>query len=272
MKLSVAMIVKNEESCLRRCLESVKDLGQLVVIDTGSIDSTKEIARSYTKNVYDFTWTDSFSEARNYALSKCTGDWVLSIDADEELISLPIHFKGKAMNVTLTNNGHVHKVPRLFKKGAQWVGDVHEVINALASGDSGAVIRFGYSDAHKNDPDRNLRILLKSERTPRTLFYLGREYFERKKYDDAIAVLKEYLAVATWLPEKAEAYLTLARCYWYTTRGDEAREACLRAIEQNPMFKEALLLMSEMHYEPRKTAWKTLAKEATNEDVLFVRV
>jgi glycosyltransferase involved in cell wall biosynthesis len=275
MKLSVVLIVKNESSCLERCLESVKDLGELVIVDTGSTDNTKEIAKKYTDKVHDFEWNDRFDDARNFALSKATGDWLLSIDADEELISLPVHFEGKAMDVTLVSGTHVHKTPRLFKKGAKWVGAVHEVINVPSSGDSGAVIRYGYSEAHKSDPERNLRILLKAlkegDTSPRTLFYIGRESFERKQYEVAVTYLEMYLLKATWIPEKAEAYLTLARCYWQLGEGDKAREACLRAIEVNPMFKEALLFMSEMHYEPWKKGWLTLSEKADNSNVLFVR-
>ena len=86
MTLSVCMIVKNEEHCLTRALESVKDLAdQIIIIDTGSTDHTKDIAARYTDNIYDFAWCDDFSKARNFSLSKATGSWILVLDADEVL-------------------------------------------------------------------------------------------------------------------------------------------------------------------------------------------
>lgn len=88
MKLSVCMIVKNEEACLARCLNSLREIAdEFIIVDTGSEDSTKEIAQRYTDKVYDFAWTGSFSDARNYSFSLATGDYIYCADADEELDS-----------------------------------------------------------------------------------------------------------------------------------------------------------------------------------------
>ena len=76
------MIVKNEEKFLQRCLDSV-DVDEIIVVDTGSTDKTKEIARNYTGKVYDFKWVDDFSKARNFSISKATKEWILVLDADE---------------------------------------------------------------------------------------------------------------------------------------------------------------------------------------------
>jgi glycosyltransferase involved in cell wall biosynthesis len=85
-RLSVCLIVKNEEKFLGQCLKSVRDLAsQIVVVDTGSTDRTVEIAKEYGAEVYSFAWCDDFSAARNAALEHATGDWVLVLDADEEL-------------------------------------------------------------------------------------------------------------------------------------------------------------------------------------------
>lgn len=82
--LSGALIVKNEEKVLRRCLDSFKPLlDELIIVDTGSTDNTKSIAREYTDKVYDYEWNNDFSKARNYAFSKCTKDCIFTIDADE---------------------------------------------------------------------------------------------------------------------------------------------------------------------------------------------
>jgi glycosyltransferase involved in cell wall biosynthesis len=82
--LSLCMIVKNEEKVLKRCLDSVQGIvDEIVIVDTGSDDRTKAIAAQYTDKIYDFAWTDSFSDARNFAQSKATGEWILVLDADE---------------------------------------------------------------------------------------------------------------------------------------------------------------------------------------------
>ena len=140
-RLTVCLIVKNEERFLARCLESVRDLAhQLVVVDTGSTDRTVEIAKSQGAEVHAFEWCDDFSAARNAALSHATGDWVLVLDADEELppesretlrrelqnasvmaYRLPIVDAGKEAN-------GCNYVPRLFRNapGAYFTGRVHE--------------------------------------------------------------------------------------------------------------------------------------------------
>ncbi len=84
--ISLCMIVKNEERVLARCLDSVADLmDEIIVVDTGSTDRTKEIASRYTDLIYDFVWTDDFSAARNFAFSKAHMDYIYSADADEVL-------------------------------------------------------------------------------------------------------------------------------------------------------------------------------------------
>ncbi|WP_246942738.1 TPR domain-containing glycosyltransferase [Bacillus pinisoli] len=82
--VSLCMIVKDEESVLKRCLSSVVHLvDEIVIVDTGSKDQTKEVALEFTSNLFEFKWVDDFSAARNYAASKATGEWILVLDADE---------------------------------------------------------------------------------------------------------------------------------------------------------------------------------------------
>jgi glycosyltransferase involved in cell wall biosynthesis len=84
--ISLCMIVKDEEKVLKRCLESVSGIvDEIVIIDTGSSDSTKEIAQHFTSIIYDYQWTNNFADARNFAASKATGEWILILDADEFL-------------------------------------------------------------------------------------------------------------------------------------------------------------------------------------------
>ena len=78
------MITRDEEQFLERCLDSVQPIvDEIIVVDTGSVDRTREVADSFRARIYDFAWVDDFSAARNYSLSKASGDWILSLDADE---------------------------------------------------------------------------------------------------------------------------------------------------------------------------------------------
>ncbi|MCK5492608.1 MAG: tetratricopeptide repeat protein, partial [Candidatus Omnitrophica bacterium] len=84
--VSLCMIVKNEEKHLARCLNSVKSIvDEMIVVDTGSTDMTKDIAKVFGAKVYDFKWNDDFSEARNFSISKASGKWNLIMDADETI-------------------------------------------------------------------------------------------------------------------------------------------------------------------------------------------
>lgn len=84
--ISLCMIVKNEEAILPRCLTSVQNVvDEMIIVDTGSTDKTKEVAVAAGAKLYEFQWIDDFSAARNYSLSQASGRWILVIDADEEL-------------------------------------------------------------------------------------------------------------------------------------------------------------------------------------------
>src|SRR6059058_425137 len=84
MSISVALITKNEEQNIRRTLESVKWADEIVVVDSGSTDRTCDIAREYGAKIFHEEWK-GFSAQKNSSIEKCTGDWVLSLDADEEI-------------------------------------------------------------------------------------------------------------------------------------------------------------------------------------------
>jgi glycosyltransferase involved in cell wall biosynthesis len=114
--LSVCMIVKNEERYLAYCLNSLSPVAdEMIVVDTGSSDRTKEIAEAFGAHVYDFEWVNDFAAARNYSLSKAQGDWILVMDADE-VISFQDHAKlrklvtGKdKIAYNLITRNYVHK-------------------------------------------------------------------------------------------------------------------------------------------------------------------
>jgi glycosyltransferase involved in cell wall biosynthesis len=278
MKLSIAIICKNEQACLEKCLESIKDADEIVICDTGSTDKTIEIAKKYTDKIYTFPWINDFSAARNFAKEKCTGDWILSIDADHQLLTSIDKVKEEiekaksdVLSIKSNSSSGWHYRAVLFRNDPEikWVGKVHENLNKPGDEIVDVERHCDYSDNHKLDPERNLNILKTMERTPRTLFYLGKEYRDLKKYNEAIKEFNDYINVSTWLDEKAEAYYYKADCLWKLSRGPEAREAVFEAIKLNPDMKKALLLCSQMHYEPWKSKWANLAKAATNKDVIF---
>lgn len=283
--ISAVLIVKDEEVLLGKCLDTLKGIDELVIVDTGSKDKTKEIASRYTDKIYDFPWIDSFCKARNFANSKATGDFILTIDADEELLT-PIETirdviyktKKEVLNVTVTDGlGNEHKSPRLFKnsKDIFWRGDIHETLSKAGQEDTPIVIKYGYSPAHRNDPNRTLRILNKSlKANPKLIrerYYLAREYFYRKDWERAIKEVDIYLKQAKWLPEKNDAWLMRAKCLAGLEKWEEACDSAWQALKYNANFKEALIFIGNHMDSVNKQRWLSYSELADNRDVLFVR-
>lgn len=95
--VSLCMIVKNEEGSLARCLRSAKPVvHEMVVVDTGSTDRTREIAMAFGARAFDFVWAEDFSKARNFSLMQASGDWILILDADEAL-STKSHYEFQSL-------------------------------------------------------------------------------------------------------------------------------------------------------------------------------
>ncbi len=143
------MIVKNEEAVLERCLSSLSSLmDEIIIVDTGSDDATKEISYRYTDQVYDFRWTQDFSEARNFAFSKATMDYIYSADADEVLDELNQSRLRTLKEMLLTEvevvqmkyvtpsdlntvlNAKKEYRPKLFKRlrSFTWIDPIHETV------------------------------------------------------------------------------------------------------------------------------------------------
>lgn len=295
MRISVVLIVKNEAAVLARCLDSVKEADEIVICDTGSTDGTLEIARQYTDKIFtDYVWEDHFANARNHARLKATGDWILSIDADEYLtcpfsaVRDAARLAFMAVNVKMTAESGPTSTfwfPRLFRRSENvwWEGAVHNHLSVMGEDVGAVTITFGYSPAHGEDPLRSLRILEKAVATNpdcvRERFYLGREYFYRGMYDKALPMLGRYVQQSRFLAEKADAFLTMARAYWELRMPDDARDALLQCLCINPRFKEACLFMAVLagdgsnndRWQKNADQWKRMAQTADNEDVLFLR-
>jgi len=296
-KISVVMIVKNEEAVLDRCLRSVEGAYEIIIVDTGSSDKTVEIAKKYTDKVFeDYKWEDSFCKARNHALKKATGDWILSIDADEFLhswfeveqaVTLAIEKDHLAVNCKLfaEDSNQLHLFPRLFKRDDRvfWVGDIHNHVSVYGEDVGDVRITYGYSPAHLLDPNRALRILERvckeDPNAVREKFYLGREYYYRNWFDKAVLILGQYVQKSKYIPEKAEAFLMMSVCYWKLRMGEDSRDACLQAIKLNANFKEAIVHMAMIsgegtgneEWEANAKQWRVMAETANNRNVIFVR-
>lgn len=290
MKISACLIVKNESSCISRCVASVAEADEIVVLDTGSTDDTEAVVAAlnlpnvrFIKDAYQ--WCDDFAHARNAALDYCTGDWRLIIDADETLTAGSMGLlrktiataKGRTLYFKTRSESAagVHRSVRAFRRGVKYVGTAHEIPDANDGEECEAEIVYGYSPAHDLDPDRMLRILTKEHAqrpdNARTLYYLAREFYYRKMWPQAIEFFGECVKRSSHLAERADAYLYLARIYWQTQRGDEARTACMNAITINANFREALRFMATLSFEHNAVRWREFAEHATNERVLFVR-
>lgn len=169
--ISVCMIVKNEEPCLRECLEQVSRFAdEIVVVDTGSQDATKEIACEFTEKVYDYAWNNDFGAARNYAFSLGTSDYLMSIDADErftddnilKIINYKNEMTGDAILLCCERPEFQTKAlqVRIVRRtqGPYWSGKIHEFLLAR-----GKIAESGITFLHqkKGSPDyqRNVSII-----------------------------------------------------------------------------------------------------------------
>lgn len=247
--ISLCMIVKNEEMVLGRVLEQMQDIAdEIIIVDTGSTDRTKEIAGHFTELVFDYEWNQDFSAARNFACSKAAMDYWMWLDADDvvrpdqqELLA-----KLKAalnpdtdvvMMKYLTGFDKDGKVTfsyyreRLLKNnhGFLWQGKVHEAVtpsgNILYS-----PIEIEHHKEKEGDIDRNLKIyeamLANGEHLePRHQFYYGRELFYHKQFEKAVQVFRNFLAEPDgWVENQIDACLQLSYCYG---RLGKPREAVL---------------------------------------------
>ena len=215
--ISLCMIVRDEESVLRRCLSSAASIAdEIIVLDTGSVDQTRKIALEYTQKVYPYDWTDDFSAARNFSFSKAEMEYCFWLDADD-VLTPENQDKFSRLKETLSPDVDVVMMPyhtafdssgkptfsyyreRLVRNcpAYRWKGKVHEAIVPC-----GKVIYSDIAVEHHKikpaDPDRNMKIyqnqLSHGETlTPREQFYYGRELYYHGEYMEAIQVFTTFL-------------------------------------------------------------------------------
>ncbi|MED4877138.1 glycosyltransferase [Anoxybacillus geothermalis] len=214
--ISLCMIVKNEEDVLARCLDSVQHLvDEIVIVDTGSTDRTKEIARSYTARVIDFPWSDDFSAARNFSFSHAAMDYIFWLDADD---ILPAEEQTKFLTLKHTLSSDIDSVTmiyslaqdedgktissvrrnRLIKRANRfrWHGVVYEYLEVW-----GTILNSDITIIHQpthHASDRNLKIYERQlaqgiELSPRDLFYFANELFDHQQYEQAIQYYEQFL-------------------------------------------------------------------------------
>jgi tetratricopeptide (TPR) repeat protein len=282
VRLSLSMIVRDEERTIGRVLAQAGEFcDELVVVDTGSTDRTRDIAARAGARVLDFTWIDDFAAARQFSWDACTGDWVLWLDADDVLTAdaraAYAHVKQQVLNDRLDaiwapyryhfdpETGvctYAFNRERLVRRapGVHWEGVVHEVL--IVPGDR-TILREDLYVEHRPHPERapakagrNLAILERAvadgDRAPRTLFYFGNELRDNGRYAEAIEAYRDYLAAPGPWWEAYAAEISLARCAFGAGRDDEAIGALLAALRRDASRAEAFMQLGKWHYDRKE--------------------
>lgn len=204
--LALVMIVKNEENNLKRCIDSVKDLvNEIIIVDTGSTDNTRDIAINNGAKVFEYEWVNDFANARNFSISQSTSDWNLVLDADEYILSNH-QFIRKFIEKNNNLIGRINilsmyldegqekvessYVSRLFpNRGIFFKGRVHEQIDSILPRVNIAVnvAHDGYYQTDKTD--RNLPLLFEELKVSPSdayiLYQIGKQYYLKKDYTKA---------------------------------------------------------------------------------------
>ncbi|MGO8767049.1 MAG: glycosyltransferase [Limisphaerales bacterium] len=281
-RLSVCLIAKNEEKFLAHCLASIKPIAhQIIVVDTGSTDRTLEIAREFGAEIYSSTWNDDFSAPRNAALEHATGDWILVLDADEELPAAEharLHDDmGRdgiiALRLPLINRGQEAQgrnwVPRLFRNapGVFYRNRIHEqVFPSLIKCAKGwgmktavgtaELLHHGYTTEmvkDRNKVERNLQLLRMAIReNPEDANLQMNLGLELVRSGDLLSGLTHYREAYRLMsaqppsessPELREVLLTQLTCYLYKARAyDEIAQ-----VLDSPLAKRNTLTAS-LHF------------------------
>lgn len=280
------MIVKNEEANLARCLRSVAGaVDEIVVVDTGSQDRTIEIAKSFGATVVEWAWRDDFAAARNVSLDHATGDWILFLDADEELFredreslrELLLDDSSDGFFLLETNYGGerpgfdqvTSATLRLFRNRPEYrfAGAIHEQIMPAIVAQGGRLKRsqvrlrhYGYLDEAIQAQDkieRNLRIA-KAEvgRQPNSafaLFNLGMEYLRIHEHEKALAVNRKaflHLPDLT-VPYASRLLRNILVSLTALKRYDEAFKVLADAVKAYPDYTDLFYQRGLIYLEQR---------------------
>jgi tetratricopeptide (TPR) repeat protein len=274
-KVSLCMIVKDEEAHLPACLATAADLvDEIVVVDTGSADATREVARRLGARVHDLPWGDDFSAARNESVRHAAGDWIFWLDADDRIdeanrarlrglfAGLPDENAAYLMRYVALDDGAPGRTsavdhPRLFRNHplARWEYRVHEQILPAIIRRGGAVrpsgvvlYHLGYRDADvaRRKLERNGRLLeldaVERPDDPVVLFNLGRTRLRLGRAAEAVPPLARCLrglpAELAQLLRTAYALLVEAHCR--LGQNPEALAVCREGRDRFPHDLELL--------------------------------
>ena len=303
------MIIKNEEEMLADALDSIKGVDKVTICDTGSSDGTFEIYEKYKVNWFKYSKFNtekysfkSFSEARNECKQRCTGDWLLYIDGDEVYEAGAV---GKIRNminsqwikdfdvllVEVKTDQDITQQPRVIRnKPTMWYyGAVHNALRLFPDGPEGACevfpsnkcyktslkVRANVSPNHHREPDRSLILLLEQLQTQpyndRYLYYVVREWLNRREPIKALYYLNRYFKVAPPTNEAADAYLLAATCHLDLGDHMAAVECALKAVAILPSFRQAWKILEGISHPDWKEYWAHMVRKADNRGVLFVR-
>lgn len=258
VSISLCMIVRNEEKVLKRCLSGVQKFAdEIIIVDTGSVDRTREIARLFTDRVYDLIWEDDFSAARNFAFSKGTGDYLFWLDADdvipekeqEKLRKLKERLAEDKPDVVMMKYAvgfddndrpsFFFYRERLIRRCAQavWNGRIHEAVTPF-----GKILKEDITIEHRKigrgDPDRNLRIFEEMIReqgvlAPREQYYYGKELYYHGRYHEAASVFSDYLEKPDgWREDRVDACRHGAYCMIRMGKREQALEFLLAGLRE----------------------------------------
>lgn len=273
--ISLCMIVRDEEDVLERCLESIRDIvDEIIIVDTGSVDNTKAIASGFTDKIYDFPWIDDFAAARNFAFSKGKGEYLMWMDADdvfpaqekrkffdlkEELMKNPCDVVMMFYDASFDETGDAtfsYYRERLIRRcpQAKWLGFVHEVIPPFGNVRY-TDIHFEHRKEKEGYSDRNLMIYEKMLQQgcnldPREQFYYGRECYYHRNYEKAAEVFETFLKEsAAWLENKLEAVRFLSYSLQALGKEEEAFAALLQGLRLAPPTGELCCDIGRYFYE-----------------------
>lgn len=236
------MIVKDEEKVLDNCLSTAHDLvDEIIIVDTGSTDKTKEIAKKYTDKVYDFKWIDDFAKARNFSFEKATKDYIMWLDADDIILEED-RKKFKEFKNTIDGTKNIYSLKyvcardeagnptlvivknRIVKreKNYKWKNPIHEYLDIDESVTS-VDVAITHNKKEVNDPDRNLRIFEKMKKEGqyfdiRNTYLYGKSLSAKGYIDKAIEEFgrnvkeneKEYMKNRWYI---YNSVIELANCY-----------------------------------------------------------
>ena len=265
MTISLCIIVKNEEKTLGRCLDSVADIvDEIVIADTGSDDNTKAIAAKYTNKIFDFKWIDDFSAARNFSFSKATKEYILWLDSDDVLLeedrqklkSLKQNFDSSFDVVMMkynlgTDNSNLPTCSfmreRLLKRDKcfTWHDPIHEYIVI-----GGKILNTDICVTHKRihgKSDRNLKIFEKmisegKELSDRNKFYYARELYLNNRIEEAIVYYEKFLETTGGLNSNyIDACIDLSSCYKMLSDEKNMLKALLKSFEHDSPRAEIML-------------------------------